>query len=95
MNAEPVDDVEEEFDCFFRAVVGDGLGLYPLGELVDCYEQVSEATQALFEGSYHVEAPDHEWPGDGDGLKLLCRQMSLPSVELASLTPTDDLLCIS
>ena len=33
--------------------------------------------------------------GDGDGLKLLRRQMSLPSVELAFLTPTDDLLCIS
>ena len=37
-NAEPIDDVEEEFDCLFRADVGDGLGLYPLGELVNCYE---------------------------------------------------------
>ena len=43
-NAEPVDDVEENFDRLFRADVGDGLGLYPLGELVDRYEQVSEAT---------------------------------------------------
>ena len=48
-----------------------------------------------FEGSYHVEALDHEWVGDGGGLKLLCQQVRLPSVELASLTPTDDLLCIS
>ena len=37
-NAEPVDDVEEELDRLFRADVGDGLGLYPLGELVDHYE---------------------------------------------------------
>ena len=37
-NTKPVDDVEEEFDRLFRADVGDGLGLYPLGELVDCYE---------------------------------------------------------
>ena len=37
-NAEPVDDVEEEFDRLFRVDVGDGLGLYPLGELVDHYE---------------------------------------------------------
>ena len=37
-NVEPVDDVEEEFDCLLRADVGDGLGLYPLGELVDYYE---------------------------------------------------------
>ena len=64
-NAEPVNDVEEEFDRLFRADVGDGLSLYPLGELVDRYEQVSEAAWALFEGSYHVEALDHEWLGDG------------------------------
>ena len=37
-NAEPIDDVEEEFDRLFRAVVGDGLGLYLLGELVYCYK---------------------------------------------------------
>ena len=49
-NAEPVDDVEEEFDCLFRADVGDGLGLYPLGELVDCYEQVSEAAGPFLRG---------------------------------------------
>ena len=37
-NAKPIDNVEEEFDRLFRADVCDGLGLYPLGELVDCYE---------------------------------------------------------
>ena len=30
--------VEEEFDRLFRADVGDGLDLYPLGEFVDCYK---------------------------------------------------------
>ena len=94
-NTKPIDDVEEEFDRFFLADVGDGLGLYPLGELVHRNEQVSEAAWPLFEGSYHVEALDHERQGDGDGLNLLCWQMGLPSVELASLTPVDDLLCIS
>ena len=93
-NAESVDDVEEAFDRLFRADVGDGLGLYPFGELVDRYEQVSEAIGALFEGSHHVEFPDHERLGDGDGLELLCRQMGLPSVELVSFTPADDLLCV-
>ena len=56
---------------------------------------MSEAPQALFEGSDHAEAPDCEWLGDGDGLKLLRQQIILLSVELASLTPVDDLLCIS
>ena len=37
-NAKPVDDVEEELDRLFRADVGDGFGLYPLGEFVDCDE---------------------------------------------------------
>ena len=37
-NAKPVDDVEEEFDRLFRVDVGDGLGLYLLGELVYCYK---------------------------------------------------------
>ena len=59
-NTEPVDDVKEELDCLLRADVGDGFGLYSLGEFVDRYEQVSEAARALFKGSYHVEAPDHK-----------------------------------
>ena len=37
-NTESVDDVEEEFDHLFRVEIGDGLGLYPFGKLVDCYE---------------------------------------------------------
>ena len=37
-NTESVDDVKEEFDCLFRAEIGDGLGLYPFGKIVDCYE---------------------------------------------------------
>ena len=37
-NTKSVDNVEEEFDRLFRADVGDGLGLYPLSELVDCYK---------------------------------------------------------
>ena len=84
----------EEFDRLFQADVGDRLSVYPLGELVDRYEQVSEAARTLFMGFYHVEALDREWPGDGDGLELLCWQMGLSSIELASFTPTDDLLCI-
>ena len=37
-NTESIDDVEEEFDRLFRSEIGDGLGFYPLGKLVDCYE---------------------------------------------------------
>ena len=37
-NAKPVEDVEEELDCLLLPDVGDGFGLYPLGEFVDYYE---------------------------------------------------------
>ena len=37
-NTETVDDVKEELDRLFRANVGDGLCLYPLGEFVHRYE---------------------------------------------------------
>ena len=47
-NTKLVDDVVEEFDCLFRADVGDGLSLYPLGELVDHYKQVSEVAPGPF-----------------------------------------------
>ena len=54
---------------------------------------MSEATRGLFEGSDHVETLDREWLGDGDGMKLLHWQVSLSSIELASFTPVDHLLC--
>ena len=37
-NAESVDVFKLEFDCLLRLDVGDGFGLYPLGEFVDRYE---------------------------------------------------------
>ena len=37
-NAKSIDDVEKEFDRLFRLDVGDGLGVDPLGELVNRYE---------------------------------------------------------
>ena len=66
-NAETVDDVEEELDRLFRADVHDGLHLYPLGKLIHRYEQVSEATQGLFEGSDHVEA----WTTNGQVMGMV------------------------
>ena len=37
-NTKTVDDVEVELDRLFRANVGDGFCLYPLGEFVHWYE---------------------------------------------------------
>ena len=37
-NTKMIDDVKEEFDRLFRANVGDGLRLYPLGEFIHRYK---------------------------------------------------------
>ena len=37
-NTKTIDVVMEELGRLFRANVGDGLRLYPLGEFVDCYK---------------------------------------------------------
>ena len=37
-NTKPIDDVKEELNRLFRADIGDGLHLYPLGEFFHRYE---------------------------------------------------------
>jgi hypothetical protein len=46
----------------------------------------------LSEWRHHVEVPHSEWPGDGDRLKCLRREVSLSSVELAPLESTYNVL---
>jgi hypothetical protein len=68
------------------------LSLDPLGELVDRYEEVSEALGRFSERPHHVEVPDGERPRDGNGLERLRREVSLSSVELAPFTMLYDVL---
>ena len=70
-NSEPVDDVLDEFGHPLRLEVGDGPDFDPLGELVDGDQEVIEAPGRLLELPDHVEAPNYEWPGDGDSLERL------------------------
>ena len=37
-NTKPIDDVKEELNRLFRADIGDGLRLYPLGEFIHHHE---------------------------------------------------------
>jgi hypothetical protein len=45
-----------------------------------------EAPGCLSERPHHVEVPHSKWQCDGDGLMCLRREVSLSSVELASIT---------
>jgi hypothetical protein len=65
--------------------VGDWSCLDPLGELVDCHEEMSEALRHLSEWPQHVEVPHSKRPDDGDCLARLRREVSLSSIELAPL----------
>jgi hypothetical protein len=90
--AETDNDVGEEGHRLLRANVDDGSSLDPLGELVDCHEEVSEAPGRLLERSHHVEVPHGKRPCDGDGLEHLRREMSWSSIELAPFTASYDVL---
>jgi hypothetical protein len=55
-----VNGVGEEGHRLLGADVDDGSSLDPLGELVDCHEEVSEAPEHLLERSHHVNVPKGE-----------------------------------
>jgi hypothetical protein len=80
-----IDDVQEKLDGFLGAGLDDRFCLNPLGELVHYDKKVGKAARDFFERPDHVETPDHERPGEGDGLKRLRWQMGLSGVELAPL----------
>ena len=84
-NPEPVDNVSEEHHCLLGFDSIDRMSLDPLGELIDCYQQMGVALGGLLQRPNHVEPPYGERPCDRDGLKGLSREMRLPCVVLASL----------
>jgi hypothetical protein len=65
---EAMNNVSEEEYSLFGPDAGDRAGLDPLGEFVDCDEQVGEAAGRPFQWSDKVEPPNGERPCDGDSL---------------------------
>ena len=51
---------------------------------------MGEAFAGLLEGPYHVQPPDREWPGEGDGLQCGRGQMRLMRELLAPDAALDD-----
>jgi hypothetical protein len=58
-----------ELDGHARVQILDRFGFNPLGELVDCYEQMCETTLACSERSNHVQTPHSEWPDEWNSLQ--------------------------
>ena len=70
--------------------IGDGSSLNPLGELVNRYQQVSEAPGRFLQWPNEVQSPHGERPCDGDGLQSMGREVCLPGIELAALAGPHD-----
>jgi hypothetical protein len=67
-----MDNIGEEEHSLLGPDAGDRAGLDPLGEFVDCNEQVGEAACCPFQGSDEVEPPNSKRPCDRNGLQSMC-----------------------
>ena len=59
------------------------LCFYPLGELVHRDKQTSHTAVCCLEWSHHIQPPDSEGPGNGDGLECRSQLMWLGAELLA------------
>ena len=66
--AKAEDNLFEKLNRRSRITLADRLRFNLLGELVNHHQQVRHTAPGHLEGSDHVESPDREGPGDGDGL---------------------------
>ena len=64
----PEDDVRKEQNGSIGFNLADGSSLNPLGEFIDCHQQVSEAPGRLLQRADDVQSPHGKRPCDGDGL---------------------------
>ena len=87
---EPEDNVSKEQNSLLGSNLADGSSLNPLGEFVDCHQQVGEAPGRLLQRADEVQSPHSERPRDGDGLQSMGREVRLSCVELATLAGPHD-----
>src|SRR6185437_10558807 len=84
------DNISGKQHGLFGLDLADGPSLDPLGELVDCHQQVGVAPGRLLQRADKVQSPHGERPSDGDGLESVGREVCLPGVELATLAGSHD-----
>ena len=85
--------LSDETDGSACSKVLHGFGFDPLGKLVDCYEQMGEATRASFEGSGHIQSPDCRRADKWNSLQGRCGLVRHVGVKLATFTFVDYFFC--
>src|SRR4051794_35787500 len=94
--AEPVYNGLKKLDGRFAFLVGNRHGLDPLGELVDCDQEVNLSPfRGLWQFADHVEAPLSKSPSYGYGSELGPRCVRFVGEPLASVASSDDVLCVA
>ena len=92
-DSEPEDDGPDEVDnsCSSRACYGHDFD--PLGELVDCHQEMCVTSARRFlEWTHHVESPLGKRPGEWYGLQLRCGCVRFSGEHLAPVAYPDYLL---
>ena len=88
---EPEDNVSKEHNSLLGSNLADGSSLDPLGEFVDCHQQVGVAPGRLLQRANEVQSPYCKWPRDGDGLQSVSQEVCLPGIELEALAGLHDI----
>jgi hypothetical protein len=78
-----VDELSEELGCGLPVTFLDGLCFHPLGEFVNCDQEMREAGWRSLELAHHVESLDCEEPCDWDRLQCRAWYVRLVGVFLA------------
>ena len=74
----------DETDSGACTEVLDGSGFDPLGEFVDCYEQMGETTRTGLARSNHIQSLDRKWPDEWNSLQGRRRLVGHVGIELAT-----------
>ena len=87
------DYVLQKLDHCLTVQISNRLHFHPLGEFIHHDQDMGQVPSSRLEWSDHVEAPNSEWPGDGNRLQGWCRQVNLLAEQLASPALPDYVLC--
>ena len=86
--------VLDELDCFGYAVFHKWFVFNPLGELVNCYEDVLETAICFLERSYLIQPLAGERPSGWDADKIMSWYMSLSCEHLIAFAFSDEFFCV-
>ena len=86
--------VLDELNCFGCAVFCEWFVFNPLGELVNCYEDVLEAAFCFLERSYLIQPLAGERPSRWDADEVVSWHMSLSCEHLTTFASSDEFFCV-